>query len=144
MKLSREDQERLIREAARARTRAYVPYSHYAVGAALLTAEGQLFTGSNVENAVYPLGVCAERTAIVTAVAAGARRVIALAVVTPNGGTPCGACRQTLREFADPDTPVLIGKPDGTYQEYRLEELLPESFSAVDLQQGAGAPPVNV
>jgi len=135
MKLSLEDRERLIHEATLARTRAYAPYSRYQVGAAILTEDGQLFSGGNVENAVYPLGLCAERVAIAAAVAAGVRRVIALAVITANGGTPCGACRQVLREFADVDTPVLIGTPDGAYHEMRLEDLLPESFSVADLSQ---------
>lgn len=133
MNISVEDREQLVREAIQARARAYAPYSHYQVGAALLTADGQLFTGSNVENAVYPLGLCAERVAIASAVAAGARRVIALAIVTANGGTPCGACRQVLREFAEIDTPVLIGTPDGAYREQRLANLLPESFTVADL-----------
>ncbi|OQA19423.1 MAG: Cytidine deaminase [Chloroflexi bacterium ADurb.Bin360] len=135
MKLSLEDRERLIHEATLARTRAYAPYSRYQVGAAILTEDGQLFSGGNVENAVYPLGLCAERVAIAAAVAAGVRRVIALAVITANGGTPCGACRQVLREFAEVDTPVLIGTPDGAYHEMRLEDLLPESFSVADLSQ---------
>ena len=136
MKLSLEDRERLIHEATLARTRAYAPYSRYQVGAAILTEDGQFFSGGNVENAVYPLGLCAERVAIAAAVAAGVRRVIALAVITANGGTPCGACRQVLREFAEVDTPVLIGTPDGAYHEMRLEDLLPESFSVADLSQG--------
>ncbi len=135
MKPSLEDREKLVHEATLARTRAYAPYSRYQVGAAILTEDGQIFSGGNVENAVYPLGNCAERVAIGTAVSAGARRVIALAVVTANGGTPCGACRQVLREFADTDTPVLIGTPDGDYHELRLEELLPESFSVTDLKE---------
>lgn len=133
MKLSLEDREMLVRKAARARLRAYAPYSHYQVGAALLTEDGQLFTGANVENAVFPLGMCAERVAIAAAAATGALRVVALAVVTENGGTPCGACRQVLREFADVDTPVLIGTPDGAYREQTLGNLLPESFSVADL-----------
>ncbi|MBN1920746.1 MAG: cytidine deaminase [Anaerolineae bacterium] len=135
MKLSLEDCKKLIHEATLARTRAYAPYSNYQVGAAILTEDGQLFTGGNVENAVYPLGMCAERVAIATAIATGARRIVALAVVTANGGTPCGACRQVLREFADVDIPVLIGTPDGAYHELRLEELLPESFSVTDLKE---------
>lgn len=135
MKLSLEDRERLIHEATLARTRAYAPYSRYQVGAAILTEDGRLFSGGNVENAVYPLGLCAERVAIAAAVAAGVRRVTALAVITANGGTPCGACRQVLREFAEVDTPVLIGTPDGAYHEMRLEDLLPESFSVADLSQ---------
>lgn len=133
MTLSLEDREMLVKEAALARARAYAPYSHYQVGAALLTDEGQLVTGANVENAVFPLGMCAERVAIATAAAAGARRVVALAVVTANGGTPCGACRQVLREFADVNTPVFIGTPDGAYREQTLGNLLPESFSVADL-----------
>ena len=133
MSLSTAQRTQLIHAAIQARERAYAPYSHYQVGAALLTEEAQTFTGGNVENAVYPLGFCAEQVAITSAVAAGARRVLALAVITANGGTPCGACRQVLREFADVDTPVLIGTPDGAYRELRLADLLPESFSVADL-----------
>ncbi len=125
--------ENLIQQATAAQERAYAPYSHYKVGAAVQTENGDVFTGCNIENAVYPLGLCAERVAVFKAVSEGAQRISAIAVVTANGGTPCGACRQVLREFSDLDIPVLIARPDGTYHEYTLEHLLPESFSQTDL-----------
>jgi len=124
--------EELVAQATQARERAYAPYSNYKVGAALLTKSGQVFTGCNVENAVYPLAICAERTAVVKAVSAGEREFVALAVVTENGGPPCGSCRQTLREFGA-DILVLIANTTGTYRETTVAELLPDSFSATDL-----------
>jgi cytidine deaminase len=127
------DREALLARAAAARERAYAPYSHYAVGAAVLTEEGRVFTGANVENAVYPLTICAERAAIAHAVSEGAREVRAVAVVTANAGTPCGSCRQVIREFGAPDTLVLVGTPDGEHREFTLEQLLPESFGPEDL-----------
>lgn len=122
----------LLEEARRARERAYAPYSNYRVGAALLGRSGRIYTGCNVENAVYPLSTCAERTAVVKAVSEGEREFIALAVVTENGGTPCGACRQTLREFGE-DLIILVGDVEGHYRETTLRQLLPDSFSAADL-----------
>lgn len=110
--------------------RAYVPYSNYHVGAALLTASGEIVTGCNVENATYGATCCAERTAVFSAVAAGHRAFRAVAVVT-NGaapGTPCGICRQVLAEFGN-DLDVLCFTPDGIEQHYRLSELLPHAFT---------------
>jgi cytidine deaminase len=127
------DAERLIELATEARRRAYAPYSRYRVGAAVQAEDGRRFTGANLENAVYPLTICAERAAIACAVSAGVRRIVALAVVTSNGGSPCGSCRQVMREFGTPEMRVLIGTPDGEYRERRLQELLPESFSSEDL-----------
>ncbi|RLC89257.1 MAG: cytidine deaminase [Chloroflexi bacterium] len=127
------NREQLVAEAMQARENAYAPYSNYRVGAAVLTGDGRVFSGVNVENAVYPLCICAERVAIAKAVSEGARRIVALAVVTANGGTPCGSCRQVIREFGAPETPTLIAKPDGSYRERTLDDLLPESFSAADL-----------
>lgn len=126
------DREGLIAQARAARERAYAPYSGYRVGAALLGKSGQVYTGCNVENAVYPLVICAERTAVVKAVSEGEREFVALAVVTENGGSPCGSCRQTLREFGE-DIAVLIADAAGNYRETTIEELLPDSFSAVDI-----------
>ncbi len=133
------DKALLVSRAIEARERAYAPYSHYRVGAAVLTEHEtddtqRIFTGSNVENAVYPLCLCAERVAITQAVSAGARRIMALAVATANGGTPCGACRQVMREFGDIDMPVYIASADGTYWETTLGQLLPQSFSSEDLE----------
>jgi cytidine deaminase len=125
------DQE-LIALATEARHKAYAPYSHYPVGAALLTASGKVYTGVNVENASYGLAICAERTAAVKAVSDGERDFLAIAVVTENGGTPCGACRQVLNEFG-PDMRVLIADATGKYQAHRLSELLPASFGPAQL-----------
>ena len=97
--LSREQRELLIDAAQQVRKWAYIPYSHYAVGAALLTASGRIYDGVNVENASFPLSNCAERTAIFKAVSEGEKEFLAIAVVTDNGGTPCGACRQVMAEF---------------------------------------------
>ena len=88
--------ETLIDRAAEARHRAYAPYSKYQVGAALLTESGKIFSGANVENAVYPLTICAERAAIFSAVSDGEKKFVAIAVVTRNGGTPCGSCRHVM------------------------------------------------
>ena len=125
-------QEELIAQAMQARERAYAPYSNYRVGAALLGKSGRVYTGCNVENAVYPLVICAERTAVVKAVSEGEREFVAIAVVTENGGSPCGSCRQTLREFGA-DILVLIADTTGAYRETTIAELLPDSFSATDL-----------
>ncbi len=134
MKLSQEQKAELVARAVAARERAYAPYSHYAVGAAVLMEDGRIFEGCNVENAVYPLGLCAERVAIFKAVSEGARRIAAIAVVTANGGSPCGACRQVIREFGSEATPVLVATPDGAFREWTLEALLPDSFSAEKLE----------
>ncbi len=128
------DPEALMAQATEARERAYAPYSGYQVGAAVQTAGGRLFTGANVENAVYPLTLCAERVAITRAVSEGARRIVALAVVTTNAGTPCGSCRQVMREFGGPEMRVFVGSPDGAYREWTLEALLPASFTSKDLE----------
>lgn len=117
----------LIALAAEVRTKAYVPYSHYAVGAALLTASGKVYTGCNVENASYGLTLCAERTAAVKAVCDGEREFVAIAVVTENSGTPCGACRQVLAEFG-PRMRVLVADAAGNGQAYLLSDLLPAAF----------------
>ena len=101
----------IIAQAMQARERAYAPYSNYKVGAALLGKSGQTYTGCNVENAVYPLCICAERAAVVKAVSEGEREFVALAVVTENGGSPCGSCRQTLREFG---ADILVLNADTT------------------------------
>lgn len=122
----------LVVEAKRAQGRAYAPYSKFHVGAALLTKSGKVFLGCNVENASYPAGICAERTAIVAMVAAGERDPVALAIVTPGkrGGSPCGICRQTLGEFAR-DLPIALVGVEGTHEARRdttLAALLPDAF----------------
>jgi len=131
--LTDEIRARLIKMAMEVRQRAYAPYSNYWVGAALLTPSGKFFTGCNVENASYPNSLCAERVAVFKAVSEGEREFVAIAVVTENGGTPCGACRQVLAEFGL-DTLVLIADADGNLkQETRLDELLPGAFGPGDL-----------
>ncbi len=119
----------LIDAALAARQQAYAPYSKFLVGAALLTEDGQLFSGCNVENSSYGLSNCAERTATFAAVAAGQRRFVALAVATEGGYSPCGACRQVLAEFSD-DLPILIvdTRSEGRVDEVTLAELLPRRF----------------
>ena len=123
----------LVEQALEARERAYAPYSGYKVGAALLGMSGKVYTGCNVENAVYPLSICAERTAVVKAVSEGEQQFVAIAVATENAGSPCGACRQVLREFGK-NTVVLIADDKGNCRETRVGELLPDSFSARDLE----------
>ncbi|MCW5852012.1 MAG: cytidine deaminase [Anaerolineae bacterium] len=123
----------LLADAIAAQAQAYTPYSHYPVGAALLTRDGQIYTGCNIENAAYPLTICAERVAVFRAVADGQRDFVALAVVTVNGGSPCGSCRQVLREFNAGDLPVFIGTPAGQYRQTTLAELLPDSFGPENL-----------
>jgi cytidine deaminase len=125
--------EALIHQAQEAFKRAYAPYSEYHVGAAVLTNSGDIYTGCNIENAVYPLTLCAERVAIFKAISEGAASIRALAVVTKNGGTPCGSCRQVMREFGDEDTLIYIANTKGQFRTRRLDDLLPESFSAADL-----------
>jgi cytidine deaminase len=131
--LTNEVRTSLIHLAKEARERAYAPYSNYWVGAALVTSSGRYFTGANVENAAYPTSMCAERVAVFKAVSEGEREFQAMAVVTSNAGTPCGACRQVLAEFGL-DTVVLIADGNGNLkQEAQLSELLPGAFGPGDL-----------
>ncbi|MCJ7586211.1 MAG: cytidine deaminase [Anaerolineales bacterium] len=129
------DQERraLLELANEARRRAYAPYSNYQVGAALRTSSGRIYTGCNVENAAYPTSMCAERVAVYKAISEGERKFEVVAVVTPNGGSPCGSCRQVLAEFGL-DTVVLIGDGEGSLiQETTVSGLLPGAFTPKDL-----------
>ncbi len=123
----------LVAVAAAARARAYAPYSHFAVGAALRVADGAIYMGCNVENASYGLTICAERNAVAHAVASGARDLVAIAVVTENGVTPCGACRQVLAEFG-PAMTVIVADTRGNRRSYMLGELLPDAFSPEQLK----------
>jgi len=128
-----EQQAQLVRLAIEASSNAYIPYSDYPVGAALQTSAGNIYTGCNIENAAFPATICAERTALVKAISEGERQFTAIAVVTPNGGTPCGVCRQMLFEFS-PTMQVIIADMDGTiHQQLTLEELLPHGFSPAKL-----------
>ncbi|MEP6996566.1 MAG: cytidine deaminase [Betaproteobacteria bacterium] len=116
--------------AIAAAQRAYAPYSRFAVGAAVLCADGSIHTAANVENASFGLSICAERNAIFRAVADGARRIDALLVYTPTGGPtpPCGACRQVLSEFGADALVVCCSDGEGGERRYRLVELLPDAF----------------
>jgi cytidine deaminase len=130
---------RLVTAARAARERAYAPYSKYKVGAAILTKSGSVFTGANVENATYGATICAERSAIVQMVAAGDREPIACAVATggPRAGSPCGICRQVLREFAR-DMPIaLVAEQKGrlTRRDTTLAKLLPDAFDGSALKK---------
>ena len=132
--LDDELREKLVRCAIEARQWAYAPYSNYAVGAALLADSGKIYNGVNVENAAYSGTVCAERVAVFSAVAQGERSFKAIAVVTENGGSPCGPCRQVLAEFGL-GTEVIISDADGKVVQLTcVGELLPLAFTPGDLE----------
>lgn len=129
--------EELIQEAFKALQNSYSPYSHYPVGAAVLTKDGEITYGANIENASYPAGTCAENTALVAAYSKGYRKqdIEALAIVT-NGTTiarPCGVCRQVLSELLEPGTPIYLANGTETAEE-TIAKLLPRSFGTEDLQ----------
>jgi cytidine deaminase len=135
MPLPDRKRKELIEIACEARLKAYAPYSNYQVGAALLTRSGKIFTGVNVENAAYPDSMCAERSAIFTAVTEGEREFEAIAVATRNGGTPCGSCRQVLSEFGL-DIEVFLADESGSLvQQTTVRELLPGAFLPEDLTE---------
>jgi len=129
--------QRLVDAARAAREHAHVPYSHFAVGAALLDEQGRIHAGCNIENAAYPQSQCAEATAIGHLVLAGGRRIVAAAVVgvAAQPVTPCGGCRQRLREFAGEDTPVWVADLDVVRSKYTLGQLLPASFGPDHLER---------
>lgn len=135
---------RLMDAAIRAADNAYVPYSKFPVGAAVLTADGAIVTGCNVENASYPVTTCAERVAIGTAVAGGARTIAAVAVYAPRVETvtPCGACRQAINEFkpADDELWMIFNSADGPML-VPFSEILPRAFGPRDLQDWGSGPP---
>ncbi|HEY2413216.1 MAG TPA: cytidine deaminase [Pirellulaceae bacterium] len=124
------NRDELIKAAIEIRQRAYAKYSNFFVGAAILAGDGRIFTGCNVENASYGLTICAERTAVFNAVAAGQRKFELLAIATAGGASPCGACRQVLAEFA-PELTVLLIDVDrpGRLVETNIRDLLPGAFS---------------
>jgi cytidine deaminase len=131
--LTTDDRKFLIDLANEARRRAYAPYSGYKVGAALRTKSGKIYTGVNIESAAYPMTMCAERVAVYKAVSEGELEFEAISVVTDNGGTPCGGCRQVLAEFGL-KTIVLIGDGNGKLlQETTVGDLLPGAFTPKDL-----------
>lgn len=129
--------EQLIEEAKKAREKAYAPYSKFQVGAALLTEDGKLYHGCNIENAAYSLCNCAERTALFTAYSEGVRNFTAMAVVadTNRPVPPCGACRQVISELCPPKMKVILTNLKGDVQEMTVEELLPGAFSPEDLHE---------
>lgn len=128
------DKKLLIKKAFEAKKKAYTPYSGFNVGAALLTSNGKIYTGCNIESASYTPTICAERTAIAKAVSEGERSIIAIAITGDSQWTyPCGVCRQVIREFGK-DAIVIIAKSEDEYREYTLKELLPHSFGPEDLK----------
>ena len=135
MTLTKQEKQSLIDLANTARQRAYVPYSNYPVGAALRTKTGRIYTGVNIENAAYPQTMCAERVAIFKAVSEGEKEFEAISVVTDNGGSPCGGCRQVMAEF-DLDTIVLLADGAGNLlTETTVRELLPQAFTPDQLSK---------
>lgn len=135
------DKTELINIALEYRKNSYSPYSKYKVGAAVLTSSGKIYGGANIENAAYPAGLCAERTAIFKAISEGETELIAIAIC---GGSkeeaddfayPCGMCRQVMREFSEPsELVILVAKSVEDYEEYTLEQLLPHSFGPENLK----------
>lgn len=133
MKINEEQKQELIQAAISVRHWAYVPYSHYPVGAAILTTSGKIYDGINVESAAFPTTMCAERVAIYKAVSEGERDFVAIAVVTDNAGSSCGGCRQVMAEFGL-ETIVLIADGEGKIiQETTVSDLLPGAFTPKDL-----------
>jgi len=127
--------DELFQSALAARRNAYAPYSRFEVGAAVLADDGRVFSGCNVENAAYPVGTCAEAGAIAAMIAAGAKRIEAVLVLGDGEAlvTPCGACRQRIREFAGGSAPVHIAGTTGIRQSFALDDLLPSSFGPGNL-----------
>ena len=130
------DIKELIKKALEAQEKAYVPYSGFKVGAALLTKNGSIYTGCNIESASYTPTICAERTAISKAVSEGEQEIEAIAIVgsLEQFTYPCGVCRQVIREFGK-DATIIVAKNENEYKVYKLEELLPYSFGPEDLKK---------
>ncbi len=128
--------------AKAAQALAYVPYSHFPVGAAIRAPSGRIFAGANVENAAYPVGSCAEASAISAMIAGGERAIAAILVIGNGEGlvTPCGGCRQRIREFAQPQTPIHIADGNGLRASFTLADLLPHSFGPDNLRHADHAP----
>jgi cytidine deaminase len=137
--LSESDIDRLFRAARDAQRMAYAPYSRFRVGAAAMSGDGAIFAGCNVENAAYPLGACAEAGALSAMVLSGARRLKAALVFGEGAGltTPCGGCRQKLREFGGPDVEIFVAGPEGVRARFTLAALLPEAFGPDNLAESA-------
>ena len=141
-KITEKQKDLLIQCALSARSFAYAPYSGFAVGAAVLGDDGNIYTGCNIENASYGAANCAERTAVFNAVSRGVRSIQAAAIAGGEHGTdinevcfPCGICRQVLSEFCGSQTPVLLAGKSGSVSEYTLEELLPHAFNLKQTQK---------
>jgi len=132
-KLKQEQKIDLVKIANEVRKWAYAPYSNYPVGAALLTASGRVYDGVNVENAAFPVTICAERTAIFKAVSNGEQDFEAIAVVTRDGGTPCGSCRQVMAEFNTDMIVIIANQDEKILSEQKLIDLLPGAFTAKSL-----------
>jgi cytidine deaminase len=128
MKLTAQRAQRLVAAAAAARRNAHAPYSKFRVGAALLASSGKTYTGVNVENASFGLTICAERVAVGNAVAAGERKFVAVAIVSPGAATPCGACRQVLAEFGECVVICADARETRRLRVEMLSALLPEMF----------------
>lgn len=128
--------EKLVALALEARNKAYVPYSNFHVGAALIADNGRIYTGCNVENASYGAAICAERTAIVKAISDGAKSIVALAVSSDSNRAtmPCGICRQVISEFCSPNTPLYLSDRNGKFECFRFEEILPFAFKQSDME----------
>ena len=130
--------EELVNKAIKARRLSYSPYSHFAVGAVVLTKDGQIFEGANVENSSYPLCMCAERNALYNAYMHGYKKedlaALALAADTDGPCSPCGACRQVISELLPSDAPIYMANIKGAIQETNIKELLPYAFSEDDLK----------
>ena len=129
--------DELLSLAVQVQQRAHVPYSHFAVGAALVTPSGRVFVGANVENAAYPEGMCAEASAIAAMASAGEREIVTIVTVCEGDAlsTPCGGCRQKIREFATSETVIHAAGPDGVRTTYSMADLLPDSFGPENLAQ---------
>lgn len=125
----------LVAQALSARQLAYAPYSNYHVGAAVMADDGTVVLGCNVENASYPAAICAERVALTAAIAQGKRNLVAIAVATRDGGSPCGICRQVMAELG-PEMLVYISDEQGNYRTTTVRDLLPDSFSGASLGVG--------
>lgn len=139
--LTKEQIKTLMDRAVRMLQYSYIPYSHYSVGAALLTADGKIYTGCNIENAAYTPTNCAERTAFFKAVSEGQKDFTAIAIVggknrvAEDDCTPCGVCRQVMEEFCDPDAfQIILGTSADNYRIWKLRELLPGGFGPKNLQ----------
>jgi len=133
--LTNNQKQDLIEVAKQYQARAYAPYSNYHVGAAVLAENGVIYGGNNIENSAYPSGLCAERVAIFKAVSEGNRKILGIVVVTHNAGSPCGACRQVMREFGALDMPVILADEEGKIAyENTLDGILPRSFGPEGMQ----------